>query len=182
MVVLALFLTGLAQKEILPRMRARAEKAMAQHVRKPEPAPQEETALIDSVGPAPVDSLEALRTQMETQRRFLESQKDEMARLRGGVDSLLALHEQVQGKELARQAKLLAGMRAEEAAKILEAMDDATLSALLQAMNARAAAKVLARLDAGRAAQLAMVAIGAGETETYLSGEGSSLPQETTEP
>ncbi len=165
MVVLALFLTGLAQREIIPRIQARAEDAMnrakerARPPAKAEPAPAA-SAAADSTRTAPADSLAALSTQMETQRTFLEGQKQELARMRAALDSASAARREIRGEELAKQAKLLAGMKPLEAARILSAMDDASVSALLGKMNARAASKVMAQLDAGRMARLTLAAIG----------------------
>jgi flagellar motility protein MotE (MotC chaperone) len=171
LVVLSLFLTGLAQNEIIPRVRDRAARAVAAHTPRKEPAAAVSATPIDTLRTAPRDSLEALATQMETERQFLDGRKDELTRLRGGIDSLLTKHQEAQSKELIRQAKLLASMRPEEAAQVLAAMDDATVSALLETMNARAASKVLAKLDAQRVARLSMAAIGVGETESFLSSQ-----------
>jgi flagellar motility protein MotE (MotC chaperone) len=161
LVVVLLFMTGLAQREIVPRIKARAEQAMAAATQKAQPAPAETAAVAaDSTLHSGADSLEALRTQVETQKRFMEEQRQELSKMRGTLDSLVTRYTGGQNQELNRQAKLLAAMNADDAARILQAMDDATVSALLGRMNARAAAKLLPKLDASRVAHLAMAAIG----------------------
>ncbi len=166
MVVVALFLTGVAQREIVPRIRARAEEAITRSTAALRPAPAAETEVpADTVAAAPQDSLSALRVQIETERVFLEAQKQELAQMRAGVDSAMAERRRAQGTELGRQAKLLAGMKPVEAARILAAMDDASVAALLAKMNARAASKVMAQLDATRVARLALAAIGDAPAE-----------------
>ena len=82
-------------------------------------------------------------------------------------------HGVIDDAELKRQAKLFAAMKAEEAASVLGAMDDATLALVLDAMNAKAAAKVMAKLDAGRVARLASAALHKGEmtSEVALAGQ-----------
>jgi flagellar motility protein MotE (MotC chaperone) len=173
LVVAVLFLTGLAQREIIPRIRERADRAVAMATKKAPPPAENKASLAvpsDSLPQSGADSLEALRTQVETQRQFLERQKQDLTRMRGSIDSLVGGYEARQGAELKRQAKLLAGMKAEEAARILQAMDDATVSALLARMNARAAALVLPKLDASRVARLTMAAIGTTEIGSTLDG------------
>jgi flagellar motility protein MotE (MotC chaperone) len=182
LVVAALFMTGLAQREILPRVRARAERAMerATSAVKPgskAPAGDATGANVGSAGAgmnglavgaadtagAPRDSVQALSAQMETQKSFLAQREVDLKRIRAGIDSLQHKADVVDGAELKRQAKLFAAMKAEEAALVLGAMDDATVALLLDAMNAKAAAKVMARLDAGRVARLASRAVHKGE-------------------
>jgi flagellar motility protein MotE (MotC chaperone) len=171
LVIIVLFMTGLAQKEIVPRIRQRAERALAVATKKAQPpaesvaAPQSPS---DSLRASEADSLEALRAQVETQRQFLDRQKQDLVRMRGTIDSLVTAYQGRQNAELNRQAKLLAGMKAEEAARILEVMDDATISAILARMNARAAGKVLPKLDTSRVARLTMAAIGTMDVGSTL--------------
>jgi flagellar motility protein MotE (MotC chaperone) len=171
MVLAVLFMTGLAQREIVPKIRQRAERAVAMATKKARP-PQESAPAAqspsDSLRQSEADSLEALRAQMDTQKQFLDRQRQELARIRTDIDSLVGAYQGRQNAELNRQAKLLAGMKAEEAARILEVMDDATVSALLGRMNARAAGKVLPKLDASRVARLTMAAIGQMEVGSTL--------------
>lgn len=166
MVVIALFMTGLAQNTILPGVRARAERAV-QGVRlggggapadsaasAEEGGAAADGAAVSGAEAAAEDSLVALRSQLETEKVFLAERERELQRLRGGIDSLLNGRQALQEAELKRQAKLLAAMRAEEAARVLEAMPDDLVQALLAQMNARAASKVLGKLDPVRVARL----------------------------
>jgi len=174
MLVLALFLTGLAQKEIIPRLEAKVDATLAASRQKLSPKPKPEAASADSSlarKSSPADSLEALLTQMETQRKALDDEKADLARMRGTVDSLLTEYRGVQSKQTSRQAKLLAGMNPDEAARVCDAMDDASVSTLLNQMNVRLASQVLAKLDSRRAARLTLASMG----ESRLDKMGSPV-------
>jgi len=181
MVVIALFMTGLAQNTILPGLRARAERAV-QGVRPGGGgAPADSAATSETGGvaegatavPSPdaaaEDSLVALRSQLETEKVFLAERERELQRLRGGIDSLLGGRQALQEAELKRQAKLLAAMRAEEAARVLEAMPDDLVQALLAQMNARAASKVLGKLDPVRVARLSTRAMTQADLSSLIA-------------
>ena len=200
LVVAALFMTGLAQREILPRVRARADRAMeraAAAVKPGSKAPAGGAAgpagatggtsgpagtrmdglaagAADSAGTggASRDSVQTLSAQIETQKSFLSQREAELKRMRAGIDSLQQKTDVVDATELKRQAKLFAAMKAEEAAPVLGAMDDATLALLLDAMNAKAAAKVMAKLDVGRVARLASRAVHKGEMTGAVTPAG----------
>lgn len=178
LVVAALFMTGLAQREIMPRVQARAERAMERATSAVKPGsktPGEDAAgsakdgltagPADSAraGGAPSDSVQTLSMQIETQKSFLVQREADLKRMRAGIDSLKQKTDSIDDAELKRQAKLFAAMKPDEAARVLGAMDDATLALVLDAMNAKAAAKVMARLDAGRVAALASRAVHKGE-------------------
>lgn len=187
LVVAALFMTGLAQREILPRVRARAQRAMdrATSAVKPgskAPADGAGGVGVDSltagasdsagVGGASRDSVQTLSSQIETQKSFLAQREADLKRIRAGIDSLQQKTDVIDDTELKRQAKLFAAMKPAEAALVLGAMDDATLGLLLDAMNAKAAAKVMARLDAGRVARLASRAVHKGEMTGAVTQAG----------
>jgi flagellar motility protein MotE (MotC chaperone) len=173
--VAALFMTGLAQRQIMPWARARAERALERATSAVKPgskAPAGGAGMEDlaataadsaGTGGASRDSIQALSVQIETQKSFLAQREAELKRMRAGIDSLQQKTDVVDDAELKRQAKLFAAMKAEEAALVLGAMDDATLALLLDAMNAKAAAKVMAKLDAGRVARLTSRAVHKGE-------------------
>jgi flagellar motility protein MotE (MotC chaperone) len=183
LVIISLFLTGLAQKELLPRLRERTGKAVAAATEKAKHGPlgrltgeKTETAGRTSLAPADSagsatrgDSLAALTTQLETQRAFLEREKSELLRVRSGIDSVMSRYSTAQGSELTRQAKLLAGMRPEEAAAVMESMDDAAISALVGKMSSRSASRTLAKLDARRVARLSMAAISGGDPGEFFA-------------
>lgn len=163
MVVIGLFLTGLAQQHIIPYFRHRAQTAMERAKeqvgeklsRTAEPAP-EEIVLHDE---EEIDNLAAFLTQAETQRKMLEEERRRLERVRTQIDSLMALSVSGQDGELTRQAKLLGGMRPEEAARVLAMMDDGSVRGIIGAMNPRDAAKVVAKMDARRVARLSMTAL-----------------------
>ena len=199
LVVAALFMTGLAQREILPRIRARAERAVdragsavdraGSAVKLGGKAPAGDAASdAAGVGPSGLaaavgdsagtggmlsDSIQTLSHQIETQKSFLVEREAELKRIRAGIDSVQKKTDVIDDAELKRQAKLFAAMKAEEAAMVLSAMDDATLALVLDAMNAKAAAKVMGKLDAGRVARLASAALRKGEmtSEVALAGQ-----------
>lgn len=166
MIVLALFVTGVAQTEIIPRLQARAERAIEQAKHRvisrgeAPAAASADSALAAEAAAA--DSALALASQMETQRLFLEAQAARVEAAQQAIDSLVQSYQGRQDVEVKRQAKLLAAMKPVEAARILDAMDDASINRLLANMNARAASGLLARLDAQRAARLSLAAVGEG--------------------
>src|SRR5688572_27834591 len=96
--------------------------------------------------------------------------------MRGSIDSLLTNYRGQRSKEVARQAKLFASMLPEEAARILGAMDDASLVAVLGAMNARAASKLMGRLDPRRLSCLTMEGLGASGTAALEALDTSAAP------
>ncbi len=194
LVVAALFMTGLAQERIVPWARGRAAQAIhrATSAVKPgsdapvtgamtEPANAAGGAGFGagSGGVAGRDSsgtsgaaLQALSMQIETQRAFLAEREAELARMRAGIDSLRQTNQAVDEIERKRTAKLLSAMKPEEAARVLEQMDDPTLALLLDSMNAKAAAKVMARLDAGRVARLTSHALRKSDVTGVIRPEG----------
>lgn len=171
MLVAALFMTGLAQNHIWPRIQARIDQAV-QAVKPGGDAPSD-SLVVAAPEPdvAPADSLEALLAQVETQQEFLEAQHTELTQLRAQIDSLVVELETVQNAEVARQAKLFAAMRPEEAAAVLAAVDDRTLVAILRTMNARAASKLMPKLNPRRLARLSMDGIAASEIAQLGAGQ-----------
>lgn len=208
LVVAALFMTGLAQQQIMPWARARAERAMERATSAVKPGSKAPTtgamgepgaagARPLAGGSAPLtggtasgartaggaaipadaaagqgDSLQALSVQIETQKEFLAQREAELTRMRAGIDSLHQASKGIDDTERKRQGKLLAAMKPDEAARVLEQLDDPTLALLLDAMNAKAAAKVMAKLDAGRVARLTSRAVHGGEITGVIRPEG----------
>jgi flagellar motility protein MotE (MotC chaperone) len=189
LVVLALFMTGLAQREILPRIKQRAENTMARAAAAVKPG--KKGAAADSTGAAvggatsgsvagdstattqaQRDSLQALSVQLETQKSFLAGQEAELKKMRAGMDSLGGKSPAVDDAARKKQAKLLAAMKPAEAARVLSAMDDETVAMLLDVMNAKAAAKVMAQLDAVRVARLTTRALHKGELTGLVTPAG----------
>ena len=185
MVVIALFMTGLAQEAILPRIKARAERAMADVRSRVDGARSDSTAVAEmdpavagstagsASDPAVDDSLAPHRSQLETEKAFLAERERELQRMRGGIDSLINGRAALQETELKRQAKLLAAMRADEAARVLAAMPDPLVQALLAQMNARAASKVLGKLDPVRVARLSTQAMTQADLSSSVLPSGS---------
>ncbi len=171
MVVIGLFLTGLAQEHIIPYFRNRAQTAMEGARKKVEEklSPQEEIVPEVAVSvEEEVDTLAAFLTQAETHKKMLAEEKRELERVRAQIDSLRALSVSEQTEELTRQAKLLAGMRPEEAARVLSMMDDGSVRGIITAMNSRDAAKVVAQMDARRVARLSMTALRQAEASVQV--------------
>ncbi len=217
LVVAALFMTGLAQRQIMPWARARAERAMERATSAVKPGSNAPTVGavggLGATGAAPLaggtppraggtaggtgtgggagtaggtgnpadtaaaqgDSLQALSVQIETQKAFLAQREAVLTRMRAGIDSLHQANKGIDDTERKRQAKLIGAMKPDEAARVLEQMDDATLALLLDAMNAKAAAKVMAKLDAGRMARLASRALHKGEMTGAVTLAGQEV-------
>jgi len=171
MVVIGLFLTGLAQEQIIPYFRNRAQTAMEGAKRKVEekisPAAETEPEAQVPVEEE-IDLLAAFLTQAETLRRMLEEERRELEVVRARIDSLRAVSAADQNEELTRQAKLLAGMRPDEAARVLSMMDDGSVRGIITAMNSRDAAKVVAQMDARRVARLSMTALRQAEASVQV--------------
>ncbi|MEZ4649012.1 MAG: hypothetical protein R3E97_09560 [Candidatus Eisenbacteria bacterium] len=159
--VVTLWVTGLAEERIIPMIQQRIETAinglpLIGKDEVPEPPPP-------APGRAPSDSLQALVTQIETEKAFIETRERQLDYQRAEIDSVMAALATIQNDEVRRQAKLYAAMKPDEAARILYALDDATLVAILKNMNARAASKIMGRLDPRRLARLSMEGIGRAE-------------------
>ena len=172
-VVVTLFATGLAQNQIFPLIQARVDSVKASL-----PLARGDAAVEEVVRPepgrSPVDSLQALVTQIETEKAFLARHAEELDLRRARIESVVSELQSVQNDEVLRQAKLYAAMKPEEAARILYALDDATLVAVLKSMNARAASKIMGRLDPRRLARLSMEGIGRPQlAEMDLSAAGA---------
>jgi flagellar motility protein MotE (MotC chaperone) len=193
MVVVALFMTGLAQQEIIPMIQQRAERAVGKAKSAVTPADNSAsdraegangaTAMgaADSakVAAARSDSMRALGAQIETQKAFLARREEELTRMRAGIDSLQQKSALVDDAELKRQAKLFAAMKPDAAAPVLSELDDATLAMMLGAMNPKAAAKVMAKLDAIRVARLASQAVHKGEWTGLVPPAGQEVGSAT---
>lgn len=156
MVAGALFATGIAQRDLIPRLRAKALGLADRAQGKSSSAAPVDSARVSS----PEDSLRALLSQIETQRTLLESEREELSAMRGDIDSVLVRFRETQSKEALRQAKLLSAMKPDEAAGILARMDDASMHAVLLRMSNKAASKVMTKLDPDRLARLSMEELG----------------------
>ena len=209
--IAALFVTGLAQEKILPRLlgkeppSAAADSLAADSLGAPSSLPEglegdrdtassapggsagtaDSEVLSASVSPtsAPTDSSdrqsflqgtasspeEALLAQIETEKSTLTREREELERLRASIDSLVATIHSVQSEAVSRQAKVLAGMKAEDAGRVISSMDDATALAIIQKMNARAASALLAKLDPRRAARFASHGVRVSGAENIVS-------------
>jgi len=169
----AMFMTGVAQRYLVPILKQKAVGlADAVEGRKSSAIAADSTA----AAVTPADSLRALLTQIETERTMLDQERFELRSLRGSIDSLMVDFKQTQGTEAARQAALLGKMLPDEAALILEQMDDASLNAVLTRMTPKQASRVMSKLDPARMARLAMQGIGT-ETMADLSPPiGASAP------
>ena len=201
MVVVALFMTGLAQRQIIPLVQERAARAMERAKSAVTPGDKGPAggvagesgmpgatsgegagaAVAGAAGSvaAAGDSMLALSEQIETEKSFLAQRQEELQRMRAGIDSLQQKAAVVDDAELKRQAKLFAAMKADEAAPVLAQMDDATLAMLLGAMNPKAAAKVMARLDATRIARLASQAVHRGDLTGVVTSAGQEVESAT---
>ena len=120
--VVTLFVTGVAQKEIWPEIFTDQGKNVSSV--QIDDLVAELDGASDTIAYVWTDSLEARRTQLETESRRLDARQQELVRLRGEIESLLVRYAEIQDERLAREARLYGNMRPEEAAPVLEAMDD----------------------------------------------------------
>lgn len=87
------------------------------------------------------------------------------------LDKLAKARQQEENKRISKLARLYGGMKAEEAVKVLNELEDADVLAILNKMEEDQAAKILALMDAVRSARL---------TEIMLRGQtGISSPRST---
>ncbi len=168
--VAMLFVTGVAQRGILPRVRAKAFRAVPETPEATAPAlaagdrsapggesdrdahasgqPQPDLT------PAQLDSLKALKAQIQTSRVSLD---DRIAEAQQEARRLV--EERSQADEEAEQrikalAKVYSSMKPEAAARVMAHLDDDTFARVLDKVDRRQAAKILTYIDPARVARL----------------------------
>lgn len=176
--VAAMFVTGVAQRYLIPILK---QKAVGLANRLEGRAPVQ-PALVDSSTSEAPDSLRSLLTQIETERTRLDEEKLELRSLRGSIDSVVVEFRSRQNAEAARQAVLFAKMQPEDAALIMQGLDDPALNAVLTRMTPKAASRVMAKLDPARLARLAMEGIGTQALADLSVPPGAPAPAGSTPP
>lgn len=161
--VIMLFVSGVAQRGLMPRIRARAFRAVPEGIETAPPtaAPADlvvepevvATDVVDSSA-AGLDSLRALEHQIRMGRESLdtriERQQQEAQRLifeRAGADADAR-------KRVSNLAKIYSSMKPEAAARVMAQLDDETFVMVLEKLNQRQAAKILVYIDPARVARL----------------------------
>ena len=176
--VAAMFVTGVAQRYLIPILKQKAV-GLVDKVERRGPAPP---VAGDSAVVAAPDSLRGLLTQIDTERARLEEEKLELRALRGSIDSVVVEFRNRQNAEAARQAVLFAKMLPEDAAQIMQALDDAALNAVLARMTPKAASRVMSKLDPARLARLAMEGIGTQALADLNVPPGAAAPAGSAPP
>jgi len=176
--VVMLFVTGVAQQGILPRVRARALRAV-------NPAPVD-SALVQSqvpgapaagpgepqtaggiapgsedpaTGPLPaaseaqLDSLRTLKDQIRVGRESLDDRFSTVHQEALRLERERALADEEAERRLRTLAKVYSSMKPEAAARVMASLDDTTFARVLAKLDRRQAAKVLALLDPERVAR-----------------------------
>lgn len=158
-----LFVSGIAQRALIPRIRARAFRAappVAETIKPVAPetpiveTPAEMVAEGVDSSTAGLDSLRALEHQIRMGRESLdqriERQQAEAQRLinqRVGADADAR-------RRITNLAKIYSSMKPEAAARVMAQLDDETFVLVLQKLNQRQAAKILVFIDPTRVARL----------------------------
>jgi hypothetical protein len=172
-----MFATGVAQRGVLPRMR---------NVMKKPPPPAEMPAAKPPAPPSVVwraaeaGSLSVVRQRLEEEARRLE---EEMARLRAALEARAAEIRKVREetdpeKRIQQMAKIYAGMKPADAARVLMGLDDAEAELLLTRLPARQASRILGNLDPRRAARLTRLVLGLEASHVPEPGDGTLRPEE----
>jgi len=126
----------------------------------------------DSAALAVIDSAltpeEVLAIEIDSRRKLLDDREQQLMEnevvVNTRLDSVKIIREQLQGLEqqktdlenerIAKLVKMFESMRAQEAAKVMNELNDRTIVDMLQAMADRQAAKILQELDPVRAAEI----------------------------
>jgi len=181
--VVMLFVTGVAQRGILPRRQRRAVPAGPAN----EPAPAGATASAaadSSAGRAAdpafallvADSLRALRDQVQMEQERLAAQNSALEQTMGSWQTARKESAAEADRRLADLAKIYGNMKPEAAARVLARLDDETFERVLARIEKRQAAKILALLDPERVARLTRRAAAGGEDKTAGETELSQAP------
>ena len=160
-----LFVTGLAQRQLLPRMRIRAEQAL------PEKPVSEADALLAPAGvtgappsvgepaapkwsPGALDSLKALKQQIRIGQEGLDARLEEVRRMTEQLQKERATADEAADARMAEMAKVYSNMKPQAAAQVMAYLDDKTFKQVFDQLNKRQAAKILAFINPARVARL----------------------------
>jgi flagellar motility protein MotE (MotC chaperone) len=180
--VVLLFVTGVAQQGILPRVRARALRALnpvpadstAAQTQGQESATQEASTSAEpqsaeaapEAGGAPaggaapalsqaqLDSLRTLNDQIRVGRESLEDRISTVHQEAVRLEQERSAADEEADRRLKTLAKVYSSMKPEAAARVMASLDDTTFARVLSQLDRRQAAKVLALLDPERVARL----------------------------
>jgi flagellar motility protein MotE (MotC chaperone) len=149
--VAILFATGIAQQTILPRLKARAAQTA--------PAPATVATAGEPVsapdgGGAEVDSLRALRMQVQLEQEQLAARAGELQTTIAQWKTEQQGRDAEATKRITAMAKIYSTMKPEAAARVLVRLDDATFEQVVAKLDKRQAGKILALIDPDRLARL----------------------------
>ncbi len=158
-----LFVTGVAQRGILPRLKGKADRAVPEAIAAGDAvtSPLDADALGGDGSPSTLDSLRALREQIRVERVTLEDQIQELDGTRQRLQDERELAEEAATVRIASLAKVYSRMKPEVAARVMVYLDDETFAQVFAKLNQRQAAKIVAYLDPGRIARLTQKAASA---------------------
>ncbi len=155
--VLMLFVTGVAQRSIIPRLKARSERAVPELVQAPEVVSGEvdDSALATS---AQLDSLRALKQQVRIEQEALDQRitniqieaADLMSKRKGADEETSA--------SIAKMAKIYSGMKPVAAAQVMAYLDDVTFMRVFTKIKPAQASKIMSYSDPVRMARLTKTA------------------------
>jgi flagellar motility protein MotE (MotC chaperone) len=154
--VVMLFVTGVAQRSIIPRLKARSERAV------PEALPQMVAEGGQTAGEfderaataAAIDSLRALREQVRIEQAALDTR---IATYEEMVEELMAARrvaDEDTTAEIASIAKVVSNMKPIAAANVLAGLDDISFMRVFKKLNQTKAAKILTYIDPVRISRL----------------------------
>ena len=151
--VLMLFVTGVAQRSIIPRLKARSQRAVPELVSAPEVVSKEVdiSALATS---AQLDSLRALKQQVRIEQEALEQRitniqieaADLMSKRQGADEETSA--------KITKMAKIYSGMKPQAAAGVMSYLDDVTFMRVFTKIKPAQASKIMSYSDPVRMARL----------------------------
>ncbi|MFH1144396.1 MAG: hypothetical protein V1774_07640 [Candidatus Eisenbacteria bacterium] len=153
-----LFVTGVAQRTILPRLKQRAANAVPVAV---VPAADSSALLVagspaaPAAAPGAIDSLRALREQMQLEQEQMEQTEADLRSTISAWESQRQEADTQADGRLRDLAKIYGNMKPEAAARVMARLDDHTFERVFARIEKRQAAKILSLLDPERAAQLA---------------------------
>lgn len=180
-----LFVTGVAQKGILPRVKARALRGIPEQTG-PEAAVagvQPETTSVQ-VMPIPaepgevvevewsagqLDSLRALKQQIRVGQEAMDARIAEIRREAARLEEERTIADKAAARRISNLAKIYSSMKPEAAARIMVHLDDETFTLVFNKINSRQAAKIFVFVDPARIARLTRMAA------TSATEQGSSV-------
>lgn len=169
-----MFLTGVAQRGVIPRIQS-AVRQSAPAI--PPPAPDDAVPPVQW-RPAAIDSVAGVGRQIEAESRALD---ERMRRLQENIESHLSRAGDGaedgdgggSGAKLEKLTKIYAGMKASQAALALASLTDREAEVILTRLPSRQASQILGAMDPARAARFTRRVLG---LEAGAGGAANAKP------